>query len=102
MDNKIDYSVVGLLLLFQNALLEAQMAGCRIVETGQVELVVTGTVVGIQIQIDIGLAPAEQAVIVQRRDGAAMRDGLHVILVDVIRFKKSALTNWKLLVKTGF
>jgi hypothetical protein len=40
------------------------MAGCGIIKSGKVELVVARTVVVAQVQIDVGLAFAEKAVFV--------------------------------------
>lgn len=77
----------------QNARLEAQVAGSRIVEAGKVELIVAGRVGhtdGFHVEVDVRFAA--QRVRLQRRDGTAMRDGLHVVLIHVIRFEQSSLS----------
>lgn len=80
------------MLLFENARLEAQMARRRVVETGQVELVVSARFGGrFDVQVDVRLPAAHRAVLLQRRDRTAVRDGLHVVLVGVVRFKQRAL-----------
>lgn len=84
-----------ILRLIQHSRLEAQMTGCRIVETGQVEIIVVcgcDRLIHAKVQVNIRfVASKSRTILIQRCYTAAVGDGLDVVLVRMIRLKQGSL-----------
>ena len=82
--------------MFEDARFEAEVTGCGIVESGQVEEAerhaggVTG-VTGVTSVTSVTVRFFPLAVVVQREHRAAMRYRLDVILIHVVRFEQRPL-----------